>query len=171
MTAPAGVRWVTCGYCAARLEIHRSGNAFYTEVLEAIETKTREIAADLETIKIQNELEQLDRAWAEQRDACMIREKDGAASVPNKTVSTIGTVIAVAFGVFWTGLAGAMFPPMALFGLVFIGFAVYGGLRSAQKADQYNRAKQAYDDHRETLLQALRQQQDFENDNAEPASR
>jgi hypothetical protein len=39
----------------------------------------------------------------------------------------VGIVVLV-FGVFWTFMALSMFPPMALFGLLFVGIAFYGAV-------------------------------------------
>jgi hypothetical protein len=155
LSAPSGTRFVTCGYCSARLEIHRSGEAIYTEVLEAIEAKTDQIAENLETIKIQNELERLDREWLQEREGYMIRGKHGATMLPSRTLGTMMTVFAVAFGLFWTMLAGAMFPPMAIFGVIFIAIAVVSGVRGLHKAGQYERGQQAYEERRRELLESL----------------
>jgi hypothetical protein len=64
---PAAARFVTCTYCGSRLEVHRSGGAAYTEVLDAIEQRTERIAEDVGHIRFQNELEQLDREWMMRR--------------------------------------------------------------------------------------------------------
>ncbi len=45
LEVPAKTRFLTCNYCSSRLEVHRSGSAVHTEVLEAIEERTKKIAA------------------------------------------------------------------------------------------------------------------------------
>src|SRR3954464_7478038 len=78
----AGTRFVTCAYCGSQLEIPRSGSAVYTEVLQSIDQRTQRIEQDVEQIKRQNELEQLDRDWMMRREQFMVTNKNGVRSLP-----------------------------------------------------------------------------------------
>ena len=62
-------RFVTCSFCGCGLELFRSGNALYTEVLAAIEQRTRSIAEDVQAIRRQSAVDQLDREWQLRRAA------------------------------------------------------------------------------------------------------
>src|SRR5579862_4164784 len=75
-------RFVTCGYCGSQLEIHRSGSSIYTEVLQSIDQRTQRIEQDVEQIKKQNALEQLDRDWMIQREQYMVTSKNGRQDLP-----------------------------------------------------------------------------------------
>src|SRR5687767_5937367 len=101
LQVPAGTRYVTCTYCGARLEVHRSGNAAYTEVLEALQQKTTQIAGDVEAIRVQNEIERLDREWMMEREGYMVRDKRGGTHVPTAASSVLVSVVMVAFAIFW----------------------------------------------------------------------
>lgn len=160
LEVPQGTRYVTCGYCSSKLEVHQSGGAIYTQVLEALQKRTEEIADDVEILKLQNELERIDREWQSTRESCMITGKNGVKSEPSPIGGTIGAVIAIGFGIFWTVTAGSMAPSMAIFGVVFIGLAIFGLFNNLMKSNQFSEKKQEYEQRRRKVLQAIR---DFEN--------
>src|SRR5262245_30947289 len=105
LDVPPGTRFATCSYCGRKLQIHHTGSAIYTEVLDSIEQRTQQMANDIQTLKRQNELEALDRQWAEQRAQFMVRSRSGRTSEPSAFGSVIGGVVAAVFGVIW--IAGA----------------------------------------------------------------
>jgi hypothetical protein len=156
LEVPQGTRYVTCGYCSSKLEVHHSGGAIYTEVLEALQKRTEALADDVEILKLQNELERIDREWQADRESCMIRGKNGAMSEPSPVAGTIVGIFVIAFGIFWTVMAGCMFPPMALFGLVFIGAAIYGVVNNLNKSNALIANRQRYEQRRAEVLQAMR---------------
>jgi DNA-directed RNA polymerase subunit RPC12/RpoP len=156
LEVPEGTRYVTCGYCSSKLEVHRSGGAIYTEVLEALQKRTEEIADDVEILKLQNELERIDREWQADREKCMIRGKHGSMSEPSPVAGTIGALVAIGFGIFWTIMAGSIAPPMALFGILFILAAIFGLFYNLMKSSQFNEMKQLYEQRRAEVLQAIR---------------
>jgi DNA-directed RNA polymerase subunit RPC12/RpoP len=160
LEVPAGTRYVTCGYCSSKLEVHRSGGAIYTEVLEALQKRTEEIADDVEILKLQNELERLDREWQTDRESCMTRGKDGSLSEPSPIAGTIMGLVVIGIGIFWTVTAAQMSPPMALFGLVFIGVAAVGIFGNLKRSERFNEKKRQYESRRKEVLEALR---NFEN--------
>jgi hypothetical protein len=154
LQVPDTTHFVTCSYCGTRLEVHRSGNAVYTEILADIDQRTQQIASDVDTIKRQNEIERLDREWQMQREGLLQRDKYGRASEPSAVGGMIGSVIAVVFGVIWMIVASSSGAPgfFVLFGLVFIGAAVIGGISSLGKAAQFNDAQQSYQQRRQQLM-------------------
>jgi DNA-directed RNA polymerase subunit RPC12/RpoP len=156
LEVPDGTRFVTCGYCSSKLEVHRSGGAIYTEVLEALQKRTEEIADDVEILKLQNELERIDREWQSDRERCMIRGKDGSLSEPSPVAGTIGGVVAIGIGIIWIFIAGSMFPPMALFGLAFIGIIVFNIFNNLKKSGDFGEKKQEYEQRRAEVLLAIR---------------
>jgi uncharacterized Zn finger protein (UPF0148 family) len=156
LEVPPKVRFVACNYCSARLEVHRSGSSAYTEVLETIDTRTEQIARDVEYLKRQKELEDLDRAWTLERAKYMVRGNDGELSVPSKGSSAVIGSVVVAFGIFWTITAGALFPPMAIFGVLFVGFAIFAVVSGVRKAEEYERRHRLYEQKRRALLRDMR---------------
>ena len=159
LEVPEKIQFVTCDYCSARLSIHREGNAVYSEALDEIEKRTGKIAEDLETLKIQNELESLDRQWMLDRDRFKVKGQDGHYSVPSQAGSVVGMILAAAFGVFWTVTAASMGAPglFPLFGIVFVIAAIAGGIASLKKADAYQRNRKSYEVQRKMLLHRIRE--------------
>ena len=163
LEVPDGTRYATCGYCSSKLEVHRSGGAIYTEVLEAIQKRTAEIAGEVEILKLQNELERIDREWQSERESCMVRGKNGSLSEPSPVVGTIIFIVVIGFGIFWTIAAGSMAPQMGLFGLAFIGFAIFGLFNNLRKSNEFIEKKQQYEQRRAEVLQAMQN-----NENVRP---
>jgi LSD1 subclass zinc finger protein len=154
---PRGARFVTCTYCGSRLEVHRSGGAAYTEILESIDQRTEQIADNVEAIRWQNELERLDREWMIRRDSLMVTDKHGGRHVPGGGGALIGSIIAGVFGVIWTVAATSGGAPgfFTLFGIVFVVAAIGGGVYSVAKAGQYQEAEAAYNRQRGELLRKM----------------
>ena len=69
----------------------------------------------------------------------------------------IGGGIAVVFGIFWMVTASSMGAPglFPLFGLVFIGVAIFGMVNGATKASGYQSAKSAMDVERGRLVREI----------------
>ena len=155
-------RFATCTYCGSRLAVHRSGGAAYTEVLDEIRRTTQGIADDVGTLRVQAELETLDREWSIRREPLLQRDKHGGTSVPTHGGSVAGGVFTVVFAVVWMVFAGGVVgapAPFVLFGLVFAGFGVFTAAAGVRKAEAYARAEQAYLRKREAVLARLARRQ------------
>jgi transcription elongation factor Elf1 len=152
-----GVRFITCGFCNSRLEIHRSPTSVYSELIDKIERRTEEMAENLGVIRIQNELEQLDREWMMQRDGFMVRGKDGSTSEPGGVGGLVASLFAAGFGVVWTIFAASMGAPwpFPLFGVIFICFALFGGISTMAKGSRYQSARDEYEERRRILLERI----------------
>ena len=158
---------LTCQFCGARLQVQRSGNAVFTETLDQLARQTGRIADNTDYIKLQNELERLDREWMLEKEQYMVRGKDGHLSVPSRPASIAGGVIAVVFGLFWTimaagivgvfsgvggrgfGVVGGLFP---CFGLLFIGLGIAASIHHYSKASDFELRQRQYHHARQRLL-------------------
>ena len=148
------IRFVTCNYCNARLEVVHDKTVTHTKQLDKIERTTEQLANNLKVIELQNDLERLDREWENQRNGLLVRGKDGSLTEPSAAGSMVVGVIVIAFGIFWTVKASGMGAPgfFPLFGLVFIGFALFGMISGAAKAGQYRNEQAAYQGRRDALI-------------------
>ena len=97
LDVPLKTRYLTCSFCESRLEVQQSGNAYFTSVLEAVS----EIKEDVGTIKLQNELERIDREWEMERSGLLVTDKHGRSSVPS-TGHLVMSFLVAGFGVAWT---------------------------------------------------------------------
>ncbi len=151
-------RFVTCMFCNTALSIQKSEGAAYTETLEKIEERTETIAEDVETLKVQNELQRLDREWDNERQGLMMRNRNGHESVPTQ----VGAVLVL---LFMAGMALAMFilapqagvPPAArsLISVFMLVFGVVMAVTMVSKAKRYQEARRRYEDRRRKFLSAL----------------
>ena len=113
----------------------------------------------LKDITRHNEVEQLDRQWALERDQYMVAGRYGGRHLPSKGMSLLGGVVIAVFGIFWMvmasnitgGMGGgpSLFP---LFGLLFIAVGVGMSIYSFTKASQYEEAHARYRRRRAELL-------------------
>ena len=147
-------RFLTCTYCATRLEVHRSDSAIYTEVLGAIDQRTRSIAQALTQIKRQNEIERLDREWMLRRDALMVRGEHGSSTVPSAPASVLGAIVGTVFGIVWTVATASTGAPgfLPFIGVVVVIVAVVTGVAGVAKAMAYEDEQRSYQQRREAML-------------------
>lgn len=153
------IRFVTCNYCHARLEVVHDATVTHTRQLDKIERTTEQLADNLRVIELQNDLERLDREWDSQRQTLLVRSKHGNLSEPSAAGSMVVGVVVVGFGIFWTIMAASMGAPgfFPLFGLVFIGFAIFGMISGTNKAERFRSGQADYASRRADLIARLDQ--------------
>jgi uncharacterized Zn finger protein (UPF0148 family) len=154
LEVPAKAKFVTCNFCSTRLSVQRTDKVAYTEAIEEIQERTRQMSEDLKYLKKQSAVEDLDRSWRRRREQFMVRSEQGELSVPRKgTAIGIGIFTTLA-GLLWMGFARDMGAPapFPLFGLVFIGAGIFSAMRMNAKADEFHRTHRAYLSKRHKLL-------------------
>lgn len=153
------IRFVSCNYCGARLEIVRDATTTHSKLLDKIERRTGEMAGELKVIRLQNDLEQIDREWQAERSKYLVTNKHGQVSEPSSAGAVVVGVLVIGFGIFWTVSAASMGAPgiFPLFGLVFIGFALFGIVSSVNKADNLKNGENVYQAKRSRLLAEIEQ--------------
>lgn len=156
---PEETRFVTCAHCGSRLEVHRTGSAAYTQVLDQINQRTQHIEQQVEALRLQQELEQLDREWERQRAGLLDRDQQGHTSVPGTAGAIVGPFIICVFGVIWIAMAASAGAPgaMPLMGFVIIVVGIIAALVGVGKASRYQDAETAYQSRRRALLARLNQ--------------
>lgn len=151
------IRFVNCNYCGAKLEIVHDRTTTHSRVLEKLERRSDEMAEDLRVIRLQNDLEKLDREWDRELQGLMVTGKNGEKSLPTSMGSVAGGVVAVAFGIAWMGFASSTGAPgpVVLFGFLFIGVAVFGMIRNGAKAGQYRNSHARMQARRADLVRQI----------------
>lgn len=111
----------------------------------------------LDVLRVQNELERLDREWTLQRESYMVTGQHGARSIPTATGSVFGGLFAAAAGLGWTIFTVGMGAPgfFPLFGVVFIGVGLWTAFVGMSKASAHDTAEAAYQARRRSLLREL----------------
>lgn len=149
----AGAHYATCGHCGARLAVRRTGSAASTEVLEKLDRTTEKLADHLATLTRQNEVERVDREWEREQAGYLITGENGARNLPTQRAGVVIALIMGGFGLIWTAFAASFAPfPFPLFGLVFVGFAVYAGLLQVKSAGKLADAEARYHERRREAL-------------------
>lgn len=163
LEVPASTRFLTCAHCGSSLRLQRSGGAAFTEVLESLErvgAQTEEIRGDVETIKLQNELERLDREWEREERTLLPRDKHGRPIPISRSGSgagAVGAVVVIAGGIIWTGMTLAMGAPgfFPAFGVVFCAAAALAMIGNSKRAARYRRRLADYEARRRELTRRL----------------
>lgn len=114
----------------------------------------------LKHVRLQNDLEQLDREWLMDREKYMSSTRRGGRQLPNRAGAIIGLVIGGGFSIFWTVMAFGItsFMPFnavkifPLFGLLFLVAIVWGSITEFRKAGAYEKAEQQYKERRAQLV-------------------
>lgn len=154
LEVPRGATFVTCRFCNTPLRVQRTDSVVFTEVLQSLQEKTDRLIDTTEILRLESELSRLDRDWDQQAAKLMITDKHGTRQ-PSRMGAMIAGPIVLAFGIVWTVFAAAMFPPMALFGVLFIGIAVWAMMHESQKATEWDRRRSEYDARRAVLQSEL----------------
>ncbi|MES2440706.1 MAG: hypothetical protein V4584_16690 [Verrucomicrobiota bacterium] len=154
------IRFVTCNYCHTRLEVVHDQTVTHTRLLDKIERTTDRMANNLKVIELQNDLERLDREWDSQRESLLVRSKNGLVSEPTSAGSIMGGIVAIVFGIFWMGATASMHVPgfFPLFGLLFIGFAIFNMVSGTAKAGTYKSRQDAYGIQRQRLIDRIEEE-------------
>lgn len=155
LQVPPDVRFVTCPYCGSSLEVHRSGDGVYTEVLQKLAQTTEHMAEQLELVQLNQQLDALDDEWERERQTYMISGKNGRMREPSD-VGLFGYMVGMGVaGIFaLMGLTGAFGDGSVGFFLVAaIGFILmlFSYLTSSQKIADYRDAHDRYQTKRDQL--------------------
>jgi len=152
-------RFVTCQFCNSQLEIKHSESAVFTEEVTRIADNTEKMAGSLEAIRLQNEIEQLDREWS-------LQQETYDAGGRNKGPQTTGQALfGMGFAVFFAvvcfsmaGFASSMGGPGGIFSLVPVGmgiFALVGGVMGVMKSQGAQSSRDGYQQRRAALIGKL----------------
>ncbi len=159
------IRFVTCNYCGAKLEVVHGESVTHTKQLDRIERTTDLLASNLKVIELQNEIERLDREWDRDSEGLMVRDQHGRLQEPKPACmiggclfSTVLCLIVLAmFGSVLGSSEGSvgMPPALPLLGLVIIVLAVLGVMSRLSKVDKFRAARAAYRTRRAELIAQL----------------
>jgi ABC-type phosphate transport system auxiliary subunit len=164
-------RFVTCDHCRSQLAVQRTDTAIFTEAIKAIDQKTSQIAADLEAMRLQKQIETLDREWESKRAVLLAGVSMGSNGEPSEIrakvwmilfatpgvvlmVCSLGMVISTleVKGLHFSSFQGLF---LALLGLLPIIAGVLIGRWNATMADQFQSQRARYAKERQHLVGQL----------------
>ncbi|HEY0008263.1 MAG TPA: hypothetical protein VGB55_06045 [Tepidisphaeraceae bacterium] len=137
------------------MKIIHGDNSTYTEVLEAIAEDTQQIASDTAIIRVQNDLERVDREWEAEMQSYMVTSKHGRHLPSNGDMIAGGIVIL--FGIMWTLMVAAVAKFMMVFGLLFVAAGIYAVIATSSKKQRYEDGHARYRTRRAALKARLRE--------------
>lgn len=150
-------RFLTCQFCHSELAVKHTGSAAYTEVIEQIAATTNQMAGNLKVIELQNELERLDREWADHRENFYVSGKHGHRTPPNRAGALIAACVVIPFLLFWIVTASTMHAPsiFPLFGLGVALLIVYQLVTTFKKAEGLDSAQSEYQSQRQRIIRQI----------------
>ena len=83
LTVNETVRFVTCNYCNAQLEVVHEPSVTHTKLLEEVVRSTEHLASRMKVVELQNDLLKLERDWDQVRERCLIRDQQGTLQEPS----------------------------------------------------------------------------------------
>ncbi len=153
------IRFVTCNYCHARLEVVHDATTTHTKLLEALDQRTESMARDIKVLKLENELGRLDREWESVRQSKMIHSKNGSVSEPDSASATGAGIMAIVLGVGWMIFAASMGASHSpLFGLLFIGVGIFIMISGNAKASEFQSLRSWYQMRRGKLISEIQKE-------------
>ena len=155
---PADAQFVTCMFCKSELSVQRSEGAISTALLQGLSQKTDRIADDLGVLRVQGELELLDREWQMKRETLLVRNRRGILVEPKGRMILVGC-LAVFFGAPLVGwVIGAVMPDQNLAvvtGFFLVAFLVIRWMRTQRQLSPYRVALGEYERRHAELMQRL----------------
>jgi len=152
----ANTKFLSCNYCGSSLKVIRSSGSTFTEVLEGIDEKTTQIAQDTRIIRIQNDLELLDREWEKKRKSLMVLNSNDKRIVPNELDVQMGAFFSF-FSLLVSGILAynLEFPPIFGIGFLLAIILLAYSVNHNSKLAKYRHAAEEYQQARNALIKSL----------------
>jgi hypothetical protein len=147
------VRFVTCRYCASRLEICHEPSTIYSKLLEDVARTQKSAERELRLIRLERQLDRLDKTWKSFADSVSTKSRDGSLHQPGGSDSILVMVVTVLIGLL---LLLASFQsrdhwPLAVLavGVFFTGLMI--SRHAKRRAREFGRARRRYLERRAAL--------------------
>ena len=144
LEVPESANYVKCNHCQAQLTVKRTASATFTEHLDQLDRKTDAMRDQLQRLVYENRLASIDRSWEREKQQYMIRSKNGQLHEPSEAKAILVSVVLGVIGAVITIGGLSQGGPGAMFGLLFIGIAIVGGIYHFTKASNYRAARRRY---------------------------
>lgn len=153
------VRYVTCNYCHARLEVVHDPSVTHTRLMEKLEKTTERMAGNLRVIELQNELARMDREWEQERESFMVTGKHGHRSLPSKDASALSLVVGVIAGLIFLAISSSSgnSSVFGFVGLLVVVLSIVQTIKGFSQASEYDRALSLFEDRRADLIRQIGQ--------------
>lgn len=140
-------KYVTCNNCRSLLEIVKTETSYFTIEKEG-PSYAKEQNEGQNNSQIYAEIEMLDREWNNNLPNFMV---NGTLPDTNGTLTSFMEIFVIIFGIIWTILAGLMFPPFILVGMVFVIAGIWRLVNHNNRRAKFLDAKNKYVKRRNEL--------------------
>jgi len=152
------IRFATCNYCGANLEIIHDETTTHSKLLEEIGRKTDKISRKVEILELESDIDQIDRAWEQYREKVSTRDEQGRLIDPENGSIIAGCLLGFFFGVVFVVWSFAESNPLiALPGLFAFVASTFLMKRARGQAEAYRIQRFKYQTAKKSLLQKLEQ--------------
>jgi len=158
LEVPSQTKFLTCRFCGSRLAVAHTGGAVYTNTLEALNRKADLLADEVQLLRLEHDLERLDRDWEVESKLHMVKDNNGNEQVPTAGGAIAGTAVFIGVGlaVMVISLTQENFGGFFLLaGLAAIGLGLFSGISAHRKATLYNLAHVTYLNARFDLVRQI----------------
>ncbi|MGB6221154.1 hypothetical protein [Haloferula sp.] len=102
LTIDESIRFVTCGYCSAQLEIVHDPSAVYSKTLDDVVKRQDAVEDELRVLRLEKSLQRIEQEWENFRIRVSSKSENGTIVEPGKA----GPIL---FGIFATILCVFLF--------------------------------------------------------------
>ncbi|MGL4400206.1 MAG: hypothetical protein ACRCXD_10085 [Luteolibacter sp.] len=153
------IRYVTCNYCNARLEVVHDPSVTHTRQLDKIEETTNHLSKKMRVLELQNSIEHIDREWEKFRQSVSARSQDGQLVEPTTENAFVNGIIGFVVGICILAFGFAASQPVfgICIGVIAIGVSYHLMRNMRSKAEVFQLQKHRYKSARKSLLHQLDQ--------------
>ena len=150
------IRFATCNYCHARLEIVHDPRVTHTRLLEEIALNTGRSADRLHVLELQNDLERLEREWENEQARHLIFTGEGRRkALPTEFDNYALGAIMGAVGIVALPLSFFIGEWAPMWAMVLIASSLCLLYYSQKRATAYKKAEAAYKGRRYSVMQRM----------------
>ena len=152
LEVPTTANFVKCTQCGSNLKVTRSEGVVLTQAVVKLDVSTKQLAHQVNRLKLQNDLQMLDQEWEKEREQYLIHTKHRAQE-PSIGTALLQGGVPFGFGLFVTYCGLTSYGPnhAPAFGILIAGAGIAIGLSGISKATRYQAALERHRTKREEL--------------------
>jgi len=148
-----GIHFITCKFCASRLEIQESDSTRYTKVIHELQKDKKKMAANNEILRMEKRLTEMDRKWDHTKEQYMNYD-NGRKTEPSKTGALLTGVFGTVSGIVLMALSVGE-TENTLYGILLILVSLAAAVYQSGKSNQLDSRRRSYQHSRERLIKQI----------------
>lgn len=145
---------ICCQYCNSELLVVHEGDRATTELVREMQA---DLGQKLDVLRIQNDIERLDREWTMESQDYTVSDKNGVRSLPSVIGGIFIIVVGVVCGIYWISMANTngVSGLVLAFGVLVVITIIASGYISIVKANAHESGETRYQSARRRLMNEL----------------